>query len=503
MDKKLLGYFFSLLATLCTLFSSINANEEIPEAWVAYSDENYFPLLEITIASVHAFSSRPIVAVGVNADIPFSTEKYPRLIKKRIDVDLSNRPIYVYKPQAILASNVNRGVYIDSDAILNKGCDALFDFCYAVEEHPLCPSHEKEAYVAPDSMIFFGVYSRSMHYVHADVLVFSKSCKNFIEDWNDICLSYYYRGIPCWDETLLNIYLWKIGATKQLLTIDPYNAYLDKYLSLNTSELSQPPYSYWYVFHGNKQGNDGWDILKRLQDHPHPAEFSMDIKNLLDHTIATKIILCTGPSRNQKQQLIDTTESDLKLIPYKKIFLATSDYKNISAAFGEKKPICELIPQRDSGLDYLNCIIATIKKVVNDPECLDDDVILFKSEQVYIKDMYLFRLALSKILEGHNMVIRYYAPDHFYMTDMFLLKVSAARKIFRTHEQVTEYNQTFGFCEEYFTKFIASLIPKVYKVDYSHFTRKDTELGGFHIPVSGEENWTGYWDKKNYFELFR
>ena len=264
---------FLLLAAIVLLSCarSVHGNEpakqlDHQEGWVAYVTPNYFSLLEVMIASVHAFSTRPIVVVGLNADIPFSTETYPRLIKKRIDVDLEHRSPYVYKPQAILASGLDCGIYVDADVILNHNCDELFKSVALVEECPLNPLHEAEAYVSLEAMEFLGVSERSMHYVHADVVVFSKQCEPFLKEWRDICLNYPWLGVPCYDETILNVLLWKKGATKHLPTIDPYNAYFCDYLTLDFEEIAQFPYAHWFLFHGNKDPERGWKMLKSLQE---------------------------------------------------------------------------------------------------------------------------------------------------------------------------------------------------------------------------------------------
>jgi len=258
---KKLSFFFTLFALLLTASSHADSPRE---AWVVYATENYFPLLEVTIASIHEFSTRPVIAVGVNADIPFSQEKYPRLSKLRIEADLNERFIYYYKPVAILAADLDYGIYLDADAIVNKDCDDLFQYCYEVETHPLCPVHEQDAYVLPEAMEFFGVDSRSMHYIHTDVIIYSKACTPFLETWRSMCMDHARLGIPVWDETFLNIALWKIGATKHLFCCDPYNAYFDNYLSLNKKMFQNPPFNHWYVFHGNKDADRGWQMFKRL-----------------------------------------------------------------------------------------------------------------------------------------------------------------------------------------------------------------------------------------------
>src|SRR5689334_10801920 len=60
-------------------FTQINDNKfasvhtAIPEGFVTFATSNYFAILETLVKSVHAFSTRPVVAYGINADIPWST----------------------------------------------------------------------------------------------------------------------------------------------------------------------------------------------------------------------------------------------------------------------------------------------------------------------------------------------------------------------------------------------------------------------------------------------
>lgn len=260
--------FQLLFVVLFSISHSIHADEVEPypeEGWVVFANESYFPLLEVAIAGLHTFSTRPVVAVGINADIPFSLEKYPRLIKKRIDVDLNARLVYFYKPQAILAADLEYGIYLDADALVNKGCDKLFEEARRVKDYPLLPRHEDDAYVLWDATEFFGVKRRSMHYVHSDVIVYSKKCLPFLMEWSEICLNYPWLGVPVWDETLINVLLWKKGAAEQLYICDPYNAYFQDYLDLPYETIAQPPYDKWFMFHGNKDVERGWRMLEALK----------------------------------------------------------------------------------------------------------------------------------------------------------------------------------------------------------------------------------------------
>lgn len=176
------NYVIKILCFLAIFNTSIVYTEDSvkpEEAWIVFATSNYFELLEVTIASEHEFSSRPIIAVGVNDDIPFSSEKYPRLIKKRVDQDLKKLSIFYQKPKVILESGLTYGIYIEADDILIKGCDDLFGYAYEVKNYPICPTHPGDPNDQQAMMTVLGVQSKSMHYVHGHV-IFSYRCMPFI-----------------------------------------------------------------------------------------------------------------------------------------------------------------------------------------------------------------------------------------------------------------------------------------------------------------------------------
>ncbi|MBF8263351.1 MAG: hypothetical protein HW387_1016 [Parachlamydiales bacterium] len=233
----------------------------------------------------------------------------------------------------------------------------------------------------------------------------------------------------------------------------------------------------------------------------------LDIETVLNQ----KIILCTGPSFGRAAMLKSTTEKDMKLIPFKKIFLSTNDPHNLKISFKGTKPICELLQKKDKQLDCLNCIISTIKNAVGDPDCRPDDIIIFKHESVYISDMHLVKQAIGKILAGYDAVLKYWIGfenqaaqglKDYYHSDSFYIRVGAARPIFSNHALVQMFTKDYQFCEEYLTKHIVSKIPKVFKIDYHHSSWKDNELGFYHLPRY-EEDPKWFWDKKNYNEIYR
>ncbi len=234
--------------------------------------------------------------------------------------------------------------------------------------------------------------------------------------------------------------------------------------------------------------------------------------NDIEAAINNHIILCTGPSFGRAGLLKSNTEKDMKLIPFKKIFLSTNDPKNLKATFNNKKPVAELFEQKDKQLDCLNCIISTMKNAVNDPDTHPDDILVFKHESVYVSDMHLVKQAIRKILEGYDAVMKYWIGfedqktfgrlNDYYHSDSFYIKASAAKPVFQDMPLVKWFTKDYQFCEEYLTKHIAARLPKIFKIDYHHSSWKDNELGFYHMPRYEEDpDW--FWDKKNYDDIYK
>ena len=245
------------------------------EAFVAFADEAFFPLLRVLIDSVEAFSTRPIIAYGINADLPWP--ETPQLITRRIDArprwwrsTFQIREVWRLKSRAIFESNLSRGVYVDSDSVLNRGIDQLFDWSARVGSYPLCPRHPQDPDNQQHEMRELGVTAKSMPYVHAHV-IFAASCRPFLEEWDREC-ERLAPSAPVGDETVLNVLLWKHGARDYLPAYDPYFATIDDFYA------GRPPAHYGpecdvrpLIFHGCKDPLEARTMLERLQRDPLPA----------------------------------------------------------------------------------------------------------------------------------------------------------------------------------------------------------------------------------------
>jgi|GEM_PF-1354616 len=247
-----------------------------------------------------------------------------------------------------------------------------------------------------------------------------------------------------------------------------------------------------------RTNNHGFTILKRNPESPiKEYTYHPDV----EYTLKNKMVLCTGPSLDRYQRLKDVTESDLRIVPFKKIFVTTNDPKNMSIKFLDKKPVTRLNSYTQHQLGCINCLIGSLKDAANDPELDDDDIVMFKHESCFINDMHLVKQAVGKILEGYDMVARAWQyPYNPRGTDGFFVKVSALREVMPTITYINEFPPFAPYCECYFGQNIAEKT-KVYDIPYTHLNWENTELGFWHVP-NGFIPGAQFWDKSNYDQLY-
>ncbi len=255
---------FCLIFMMFSFGKAAENNEQIEEGFVTFATASYFPLMEVAIASVHAFSTRPIVVYGIDADVPFDTNKYPRMIKRRI-----NKPkdmnIYFQKLNAIIQSNIKYGIYIESDDVVNYCIDDLFSWCHKVGEYPLCPIHPEDPNNQHSLMGQLGVSHKTNPYIHAH-MVFSYKCIPFLKECYKLAPQLNHMGAS-WDETLLNVMLWKYGVSDYYLpAYDPYFANITHYLD-GTQPSTYPVPVEYYMFHGCKDPKQALEILEVLKQN--------------------------------------------------------------------------------------------------------------------------------------------------------------------------------------------------------------------------------------------
>jgi hypothetical protein len=185
------------------------------EAFVTHADASYLRLSEILVRGLAHFSTRPVVVYGVGTDVDYDA---PNLIRRRLD----DRPgeIYCAKFRILAECGLERGVYLDADHVPNRGIDSLFEACGQAADYPLVPRHPQD--LGKDQrqlMDKFGVARQTMPFVHTCCMAFSSGCAPFFAECYRASQEVVRRprGVELLsDEPLLNVMLWRRGATRQL-----------------------------------------------------------------------------------------------------------------------------------------------------------------------------------------------------------------------------------------------------------------------------------------------
>ena len=232
------------------------------------------------------------------------------------------------------------------------------------------------------------------------------------------------------------------------------------------------------------------------------------MKNIekVDHAIKNRIILCTGPSRPGKDVLISTYQNDTRIFSFKKIFLSTVNPDNKDVCLDTQQAPIQLLPDQGKQLNCANSVIATIKNAVNDPEVLDSDIILYKHETFFAKDLNLIRKALGTIvINGYDLVVQHALayPKELFSNGDFFIKVSAARPLFKDFPLAQELRDETGHetnCETYLTAHLFSKVKLIYKVG-TRYESKDDRFGFFHIISRVDPN-AQRWDRRDFIGLF-
>ncbi len=226
------------------------------------------------------------------------------------------------------------------------------------------------------------------------------------------------------------------------------------------------------------------------------------LKEAVDDKIKNHMILCTGPSIKRRSQLKTITERDSQLIPFKKVFMTVNDPDIIGIVLDNLKFDFRYIEEIGHHIDCMNCLITTMKRAIADPECCDDDIIIFKHESVFISDMHLLRKAIGKLVDGYDMVAKFRGIQ-FFESDVFLIKLSAAKEVFKDFEMLSQFPSDIPpYCEAYLTTRIVPKVPSVYTINSRYIARKDLELGFYHVPPMWDHVFMDFWDKSNSFDLY-
>ena len=158
---------------------------------------------------------------------------------------------------------VKNGIYIEADDIATKKIDELFNECDKNNKIPLCPIHPNEPKNTKSIMNKLNVKKKTMHYVHGHI-VFTYNNIDFIREWYETCIKLGNIKLA-WDETILNVLLWKYECSKIIEYIyDPYYKYIFDIDILKKKYGTKINLNKVYMCHGCKNYKEANNILNLL-----------------------------------------------------------------------------------------------------------------------------------------------------------------------------------------------------------------------------------------------
>jgi hypothetical protein len=251
------------------LIHDLHLNTTLSEGFVTFSNNNpkYLALLTNLLDSVHYFSSRPIIAYGIDVDLDLDVNKYPRLIKRRLNRSDCGSSIYFCKILAIIESKLDYGVHLEADSVVNWNVDILFDVIHRWPYSlPLAPRHpgDPRNYVKFLKNFKLDRNNRTTPYIHAQ-FSWNYRAYPFFQQALDYMRQGKFSGAH-YDETGMNILLWKAKANHTLCKIDPYYESLPAY-EFNEKICKKICYNTFILIHGSKNATQMRNVFERLKKH--------------------------------------------------------------------------------------------------------------------------------------------------------------------------------------------------------------------------------------------
>jgi autotransporter strand-loop-strand O-heptosyltransferase len=303
-------------------------------SFITHTTENYEHITLNLVKSIKKYSNYNIIVYTIDYDGSDTLKKETNCV--RLDLDLPslddssfvsdvNGNSYVNRQQIrtyltlgakidvmlSASSTVDEWVYIDSDSIVNKNVDDLFDYCDKITEFPLASLGPYEYVLTTNSdgtllgnpywredntvdnentlewplMKFMGMNpNQRSYYRTTNILVGNSKTKNFLETWKD------FKDIlpkivslktiaPFHEETLYNVLIWKINPHHEGLPISYINVNgantLNHFFKFEPKKITIVEHFYTIpknkndvkVFHGEKRQseiNKMFDIIDNL-----------------------------------------------------------------------------------------------------------------------------------------------------------------------------------------------------------------------------------------------
>ncbi|UJR34138.1 hypothetical protein I4U23_021545 [Adineta vaga] len=237
------------------------------EAFVTFttSHKSYLELLDVLLDSIHLFSTRSILIFSVDFDLIINSTRHPRVFTERISKTDCSRTIFACKLLAIVSSNVDYGVQLEVDSVVNYNIDLLFDLLHHWPyELPLAPKHPDDPRNYKLFMKQFDVKYRSVPYMHG-TFVWTYRAYPFLHRVLALMQKGEFNDAN-FDETAMNVMLWKVKTNHTVCKYDPFGpVFIDRYeQSISTPKCLPYCDGVYLIFHGQKNSSISIDILNRL-----------------------------------------------------------------------------------------------------------------------------------------------------------------------------------------------------------------------------------------------
>lgn len=365
-------------------------------AFITHTTENYEHITLNLVKSIQKYSKYKIFVYTIDYDGSSNLQKETVCI--RLDLNLpnlddssfildTNGNSYVNRPKirtyltlgskidAMLhaTSIIDEWVYIDSDSIVNKNVDELFDYCNKITQFPLATlgPYEYVLITTPDGkllgnpywkenntvdnentlewplMKFMGMNSNQRsHYRTTNILVGNSKTKDFLKIWKetkDILpkLVSLETIAPYHEETLYNTLIWKINPNHEGLPIS--------YINVNSADrlnhffkfvpVKKTTIDHFYVIPENKNDIKVFHGEKRQSEIDKMFEIIDNSKNIKLLFLAPHLSTGGMPS-----YLLKRIESLISFFPDVEIYVAEfCQYSTLYTV--QRNKIKQLIPE--------------------------------------------------------------------------------------------------------------------------------------------------------------
>lgn len=218
-------------------------------------DDFYVDLLNILMESIELYSEYDLYVylIDFNKDSLKKIKHIDNSKFKIINYQENKNCISMFNYKAhiltdfIINGYSDYGCYLDIDCVITPHCDDIFNNIDLVSGNvPISSIHpddiNEENIIMKNLLKFYNV-KKSCHFVHNDLILFSKNSLKFMYEWSLMCVE--SNSITIWDEYLYNVLLWKYKVNDQHY-LEIHDCYYELFNTCPKTRYST------FIYHGCK-----------------------------------------------------------------------------------------------------------------------------------------------------------------------------------------------------------------------------------------------------------